>query len=212
MGRSRSLEVLAEALRSAFSHVGPRQSLRMALKLLSLDDKAFEFFVQAMRQARTRVGRCGVCRDLTESELCVICRDQTRDKNFVCIVENPQDVEAVEAGRGYRGLYHVLHGSLDPKMEFHSTNGNDPMALDDLWERLKTSPGIEEVILATDQDTAGELTSLYLAKEIKTRFPRLKLTRIGVGIPFGGEVLYADPATVKQAILSRTQIAGENGG
>ena len=206
MGRSKSLEILAQALRSSFDQVGPRQSQRMALKLLSIEDRHFSHLMEAMREARRRVLRCDFCQDFSEAPRCSLCSDPGRDRSSLCVVENPPDVEALEASRSYHGLYHVLHGSLDARAEARPTAVGRLLTLPDLWARLKTDGAIREVILALDQDTPGELTSLYLAREIGRNFPNLRVTRIGVGIPFGGEVLYSDPLTVRQALLTRTQV------
>ncbi|MBI2070762.1 MAG: recombination protein RecR [Elusimicrobia bacterium] len=207
MGRSRSLDTLAQALRFSFPHVGPRQSERMALKLLSIEEKDFLRLIESMRQARSRVIRCEHCQDLTEAVRCPICSSPSRQRSVLCVVENPQDVDAIEASGSYRGLYHVLHGSLDARMEEVSTSGKTPLTLKALWLRLEEDAQLGEIILALDQDTSGELTSLYLVREIQKNFPCLRITRIGVGIPFGGEVQYGDPATLKQALAARMEIS-----
>ncbi|MBI4063570.1 MAG: recombination protein RecR [Elusimicrobia bacterium] len=203
--KSKVLDILAQALRYSFPHVGPRQAERMALKLLVLREEEFNHLTDSMTQARRRITRCDLCQDLTESKRCKICANPERNHGVVCVVENPQDVEAIEASRSYFGLYHVLHGSLEPKMET-GLAGPGGLTLESLWTRLEGDPLIQEVILALDYDTRGELTSLYLTREIKKNFPSLKLTRIGGGLPFGGEVLYMDPATLRQALQARIDL------
>ncbi|MEK7287786.1 MAG: toprim domain-containing protein [Elusimicrobiota bacterium] len=206
MGRPKSLDTLAQSLRLAFGHVGPRQSQRMAIRLVSLEDRHFMALTQAMQEARRRVGRCELCQDFTEAQRCRICADSQRDIGLLCITENSQDVEALEASRSYNGLYHVLHGSLEQGEDRELLESARRLTIEELWARLGLSPAPREVILALDQDMAGELTSLYLAREIFRRFGHLKISRIGVGIPFGGEVLYADPATVKHSLRSRIEM------
>ncbi|MBI4370101.1 MAG: recombination protein RecR [Elusimicrobia bacterium] len=207
MGRSKALVHLAQILRQTFAQVGPRQSQRMALRLLSLKAHEFGILTEAMKEARSRVLRCEWCQDLTESRRCALCGDASRDRSIICVVENSQDVEAIEAARSYRGLYHVLHGSLDTSGRWDLEGAQMALpTLHDLWLRLEKSALVREIVLALDQDTAGEMTSFYLARQIQQNFPKLKVTRIGVGLPFGGEVVYADPLTLKQALQSRLEL------
>lgn len=208
----RTLEALGQLIRRSFAQIGPRAAQRMALQVLALDEDRFKTLLNTMQSARASVSRCTSCQNLTDRELCEICRDPARDKRFVCVVENPQDVDAIEAAGNFRGLYHVLHGSIDPKLEGLSGNGHKPIALNELYDRLEDKSEIEELILALDHDSAGELTALYIHREIQRQFPAMHVTRLGVGVPFGGEVLYADAMTLKQALERRTVLEKNSGG
>ena len=203
---SKSLDRLAEAIRRSFSHVGPRQARRMALQLVQLSVEQFSEILASMKVARDRIKRCQICQDLTEDPICSLCRDQNRDKGVVAVVENPQDVAVLEAAGTFRGAYHVLHGTIDPSLKRREKT-DISSSIDLLLARIENPQAkIGEVLLALDHDSDGELTSLYLAGEIRSRYPQVKLTRIGVGIPFGGEILYADPITLKRALASRTPV------
>lgn len=205
--KSRSLSVLAEALRKTFRQTGPRQAERMAIAVLRLSEGDFADLMNAFVEARRRVRRCRVCQNLTETEICSICGDPHREPNLICVVENAQDVEALETAGSFRGLYHVLHGSLDARLGPQRFQAQLPLTFAELTGRLRKDGSIKELILALDQDSEGEITSLYLADLIARQFPHIKLTRIGMGLPFGGEVVYADSSTLKQALLARVELA-----
>lgn len=199
------LEQVARVLRGVFPHIGPRASVRMALQILQIDKETFNQLLDSMKTLRASVVRCGSCQNLTQRQPCDVCCDPSRTKELLCVVENQQDVDVIEASHSYQGLYHVLHGVLDPKFETRPNfNGTKNLTLDELWERLAMARDFREVILALDTDTEGELTALYIHQELKRRYPHLKVTRLGVGLPFGGEVLYADSLTLKQALERRT--------
>jgi recombination protein RecR len=136
---------------------------------------------------------------LSEAELCKICQDARRQKDILCIVEKPSDVTAIEKAGGYHGVYHVLLGSIAPL----EGKGPGDLKIESLMARLKQD-SIKEVIIATDADTEGETTALYLAKLIKPM--GVKLTRIGLGIPMGSNLEYADPSTLSKSLESRREI------
>ncbi|MEK6544480.1 MAG: recombination mediator RecR [Elusimicrobiota bacterium] len=201
-----ALSVLADALRKVLRNIGPRQSQRMALQVLRLPESDFKSFVDALVQARSRVRQCRLCHDLTESEVCAICRDPHRDRSVICVVENAQDVEALETAGGFNGLYHVLHGSLDARFDPGVASAHVQLTINGFFSRLRNDFAVKEVILALDHDTDGEMTSLYLIEELSGRFPQVRVTRTGMGIPFGGEIVYADSSTLKHAISSRIAV------
>ncbi len=204
----RSLETLAQAIRRAFGQVGPRAAQRMAMQMLLLEPDQFDNLLESMKIARKRIVRCSFCQNLTEREPCDVCRDPSRSAQLLCVVEGPQDVEAIEAAGFYKGLYHVVHGTIDPKFETPQANGSKKITLLELMDRLQNTSTIQEVILALDHDTEGELTALYIHQEIKRLLPGARVSRLGVGVPFGGEVLYADTRTLREALERRTVLKG----
>ncbi|MFC1522077.1 toprim domain-containing protein [Elusimicrobiota bacterium] len=176
------------------------------MDILRLGRDDFQRLTHAMQSARSTIMRCEICHNLSDTLRCRICADPQRNTSILCVVENTHDVEALENSGIFNGIYHVLHGSLAM-----GKNGNGfelPIGatVDDLFVKLKNSTYIKEVILALDQDSSGEFTSLFLSKEISQRTPDIQLTRIGIGVPFGGEILYADKTTLKHAFLSRIPV------
>ncbi|MDE2292073.1 MAG: recombination mediator RecR, partial [Elusimicrobia bacterium] len=147
-------------------------------------------------EARARIKTCSVCLDYSEDDTCRLCADPARDRSLVCVVEQPTDVAAVERSRGYNGLYHVLHGRLSP---IHGA-GPEVLRTPELESRLAAG-GVAEVILATDTDTEGEATALYLAQLLKGKVARV--TRIAQGVPLGGHLDYLDEQTVSCAVKAR---------
>lgn len=179
--------------------VGPKQAERLAIFLLRSPDFEVENLVAALREAKAQVRFCRDCWDFTDREVCRICSDPARDKTLVCVVEEPQDVVAIERSRSYQGLYHVLHGALSPL----DGVGPDMLKIKELVERIqKAQPPVAEVILATDPDTEGEATALYLSQRLKG-FASLKTTRIAHGVPLGGDLDYIDERTLSHALSGR---------
>jgi recombination protein RecR len=150
-------------------------------------------------KAKEAIRFCRICNNLSEEEVCKICQDTRRRKDLICIVEKPGDVALIEKSARFNGTYHVLLGSISPL----EGRGPADLKIDNLLSRLKQN-NIREVIIATDADTEGETTALYLAKLIKPS--GIKLTRIGVGIPVGSNLEYSDAATLSKAIESRQEI------
>jgi recombination protein RecR len=179
--------------------IGPKQAERLAIYLLRSPDFEAEALVAALREAKAQIRFCRQCCDFTDREFCRICSDPARDQSVICVVEEPQDVAAIERSRSYQGVYHVLHGALSP------LEGVAPEALrvKELVERLERArPAASEVILATDPDTEGEATALYLSQRLKS-FPALKTTRIAHGVPLGGDLDYIDERTLSHALTGR---------
>lgn len=180
--------------------IGPKQAERMAVHLIRAPESEVEALAEALRAAKKRVRPCRECLDFTEDELCRICADPGRDRAILCVVEQPADVAALERSRGFRGLYHVLHGRLSP---VHGL-GADAIRVRELLARA--SAGVCEVILATDPDTEGEATALYLAERL-AGLP-VKVTRIAQGVPLGGHLDYMDERTLMCALQSRREFGG----
>lgn len=181
--------------------IGPKQAERMAVYLLRAPAAECEHLVSALREVKTKIRPCPECFNYTDRELCVICADAARDRSILCVAEEPQDVAAIERSHGHKGLYHVLHGCLSP------LDGIGPQSLRiaELVERLKKSEGgIREVILATDADTEGEATALYLTQLLRPY--TLKISRIAQGVPLGGDLDYIDERTLSHALTGRREL------
>lgn len=177
--------------------IGPKQAERLAIFLLRSPDFETENLVAALREAKAAIRLCRECWDFTDRELCRICGDPGRDRSVLCVVEEPQDVAALERSGSFKGLYHVLHGALSPLEGV----GPEVLRIKELLNRLQQQPAAE-VILATDPDTEGEATALYLAQKLKA-FANLKTTRIAHGVPLGGDLDYIDEGTLSHALDGR---------
>lgn len=195
---SPSVERLIESFRK-LPGVGKRSAERYVLHLLSAPAADAEAMSAALREARARVTTCSVCANLTDGDPCAICRSATRDSALICVVEHPAAVLAIEKGGGYRGLYHVLHGALNPL----EGTGPDELTIDRLVKRVKAG-GIDEVILATNATAEGEATALYLTRLLTPL--NVFVSRIAHGVPMGGGVEYADSATLSHALQGRIRL------
>ncbi|MCL1897179.1 MAG: recombination mediator RecR [Clostridiales bacterium] len=182
--------------------IGPKTAQRLAFFVLSLPEEEVGAFSEAMVKAKETMTLCPVCYSLTDVTPCQVCRDGTRDRQVICVVEETSDVFSVERAREYRGLYHVLHGSISP-MENRQP---EDLKIKELLSRLEGENGVtvREVILATNPDVEGETTALYLARILKPL--GIKTTRIAHGIPVGSNLEHADAATLAQALEGRRDI------
>lgn len=190
-----SLDVLTEQF-ARLPGIGRKTAARLAYAMLSYSEEEIVAFVRAVTDAKAKIHRCPVCQNLTDREICPICSAPDRDRSVLCVVEDPRDVEAFEKVRTFRGVYHVLHGLISPM------NGVTPDALTlrELLERLRDGT-VKEVIVATDATTEGEATAMYIAR--LTQPLGVKVTRLAHGIPFGGELIYADEITLSRALEGR---------
>lgn len=179
--------------------VGPKTAQRMAFFMLSLTEAEVEAFAKAMIEAKETMTYCPICFSLTDQTPCHVCRDETRNRRVICVVEETGDVMSLERARDYRGLYHVLQGAISP-MEGRQP---DDLRIKELLERLKDGQ-VEEVILATNPDVEGETTALYLARLLSPL--GIRATRIAHGIPVGSNLEHADAATLAQALEGRRDI------
>jgi recombination protein RecR len=196
----KSLERLIKAFRR-LPGVGPRQAERFALHFLRASESETAEFTQALLKMRQTVSYCPRCFNYSEGTLCAVCREEARDSTLLCVVEEPKDIEAIEKTRSFNGLYHVLHGSISP-MEGRNA---DSLKIKELIERVQNAnPEIKEVIVATNPDTEGETTSLYIADVL--RGFQCKISRIGYGMPLGGHIDYIDELTLSFALKGRTKI------
>ncbi|MFT3782004.1 MAG: recombination mediator RecR [Nibricoccus sp.] len=178
--------------------LGFRSSERIALHLLVEKPGRLPALVEALQEAAKSVRRCSRCGNLAEGERCAICADEKRDQSVVCIVEQVPDLVALERSGAYRGVYHVLHGKLSPIQGI----GPNDLNLPSLMARIESGE-IKELILALSNDVEGEATCHYLTQHIPT--DRVKVSRIGFGLPSGGGVLYADSVTLKSALDGRRE-------
>jgi recombination protein RecR len=192
------LDQLIESLR-CLPGVGPKSAQRMALHLLERDREGGKRLSDILDKSMERIGRCAVCRNLTEQEICQICANEQRDKALLCIVESPSDVIAIEQATGYRGRYFVLMGRLSP------LDGIGPaeLGLEQLGERLATQPP-GEMIIATNPTVEGEATAYYLQRMAQKH--GVAVTRIAHGVPLGGELEFTDQSTIAHAFSSRLSI------
>ena len=178
--------------------LGYRSAERIALNLLVEKPARLPALVAALEEAARAVRRCSRCGNLAESELCALCADERRDATIVCVVEHVPDLVALERSGAYRGLYHVLHGKLSP---IHGV-GPDDLNFASLFARI-AGDGVQELILALSNDVEGEATCHYLTEQLASADRKVKVTRIGFGLPSGGGVLYADSVTLKSALDGR---------
>ncbi len=192
------IDELIDALR-CLPGVGPKSAQRMALQLLERDRKGAARLVQALEQAVEHVGRCQMCRTLTESDLCEICANPRRDSQQLCVVETPADLFAIEQSNTYRGRYFVLLGHLSPIDGI----GPEAIGVDQLMNRL-VEEDVNELILATNLTVEGETTAHYISE--RARQLNVIVSRIAHGVPMGGELEYVDGGTLAHAFSSRKQL------
>ena len=180
--------------------VGVKSAQRLAFHVLSLPEEEAAAFARAIVDAKAHIHTCPVCQNLTEGDgPCPICASPKRDGTTICVVADPKDVVAMERSREYTGQYHVLHGVLSPMNQV----GPDDLHIRSLVERVATGK-IEEVIMATNPDTEGEATAMYLSRLLKPF--QVKVTRLAYGIPVGSHLEYADDATLVRALEGRREI------
>ena len=189
------LEKLVEEFAS-LPGIGGKSAQRLAFHVLSLSDQEAQDFADAILEAKRTVTCCPVCRNLTAGGLCPICASPKRDPSTICVVADPRDVVAMERAREYTGRYHVLHGVISPMNHV----GPDDLEIKSLVDRVAQGD-VKEVIMATNPDTEGEATAMYLARLLKPF--GVRLTRLAYGIPVGGHLEFADDATLMRALEGR---------
>ena len=197
---SPTLDRLVEALRR-LPGIGPKTALRLTFHILTMEDSTVEELARALVEAKQKVKHCTRCRNLTEDDLCPICRDERRDSTLLCIVQEPRDILVIEKTGQFRGRYFVLHGALSPLEGLGPSELKIPLLL----QQLKTGE-IREIIVATNPNVEGDATAFYLADVIKPL--NIKVTRIGFGLPVGGDLEYADELTMARALEARREIDG----
>ncbi len=178
--------------------IGPKSAQRLAYYLLRAPEEEARQLAEAILSIKQRVRLCSICFNVTEADPCLICRSDERDRSKICIVEQPQDILALEHTRIYNGLYHVLHGAISPTEGI----GADDIKIKELMSRFQGG-SIDEVILATNHNLEGEQTAMYLNKLVSPL--GTKVTRLARGLPFGTELEYADDVTLTRAIEGRQE-------
>lgn len=193
-----SLENLIEKFAS-LPGIGKKTAQRLAFFVLGLPDEAAQNFADAITEAKRNIHLCQVCQNMTEDEICPICSSDRRDHSLICVVSDPKDVLSIERGNEYNGLYHVLHGVLSPMSHI----GPDDIKIKELLVRVAEND-VSEIIMATNPDTEGEATALYLSRLLKPF--NVKVSRLAYGIPVGSNLEFADDATLNRAIEGRTEM------
>ena len=179
--------------------IGGKTAQRLAFHVLSLPLEDAQEFAEAILEAKRTVKACPCCQNLTDRELCPICDDDTRDHGLICVVAEPKDVIAMERSREFRGVYHVLHGVISPLN--HVTQ--DDIRVKELLARVAKGD-VREVIMATNPDTEGEATAMYISRLLRPM--EVKVTRLAYGIPVGSQLEYADEVTLSRALEGRQEI------
>lgn len=182
----------------ALPGIGPKLAVKIAYYIFKSPKETVARLVQTINDVKEKVRPCSICFNLTEEEICDICKDTQRDQSVICVVEEPKDIIPIENTHSYNGLYHVLMGAIAPL----SGVGPRDLTIDALLERVKK--GVKEVIIATDLNVEGETTAIYLSKLLKPF--GVKVTRLAQGLPTGSEIEYADEFTLKEAILWRKEM------
>ena len=184
---------------SSLPGIGGKSAQRLAFHILSMEEEDVDALAESIRSAKKSMRYCSVCGNLTDTDPCSICADETRDRKSLCVVETPRDVAAMERIREYRGRYHVLHGCISP------VDGIGPgdINIHSLLKRLQTED-VEEVIMATNPTIEGEATAMYIARLLKPA--GLKVSRIAHGLPVGADLEYADEVTLSKSLEHRKEL------
>lgn len=199
--------------------IGPKSAQRLTFYLLHVPQHELDRFSDAVRNLKTSTKICSICYFVDETDPCSICSDPQRDSSIICVLEQPLDVLALERSGKYKGVYHVLHGKIDPLNNI----GPDEIYITQLIKRVKRegerlnnksttsitgtmgTTGFKEIILATNPTLEGEATAMYLAKQLKAQNSKVKITRIGRGLPIGADIEYADSSTLERAMEGRLE-------
>jgi recombination protein RecR len=178
--------------------IGPKGAQRLAFHILKTPREQADRLAEAVREVKERVTYCSVCNNITDADPCAFCRSADRNHNVICVVEEPQNVTAIERTRDFNGVYHVLMGALSPLQGI----GPDDLKIKGLLSRVTN--GVNEIILATNPNVEGEATAIYLARLLKPL--GVKVTRIAMGVPVGSDLEYADQVTMHKALEGRREV------
>ena len=183
---------------SVLPGIGSKSAQRLAFHIINMPKEQVEKLADAMTQARENIRYCSICNTLTDREICPVCSDPARDQKQIMVVENTRDMTAYEKTHKYNGVYHVLHGAINPSLGI----GPADIRLAELIKRLQKD--VDEVIIATNSSIEGETTAMYISKLIKPS--GIKVTRIASGVPVGGELEYIDEVTLSRALDARVEL------
>lgn len=185
--------------------IGPKSAQRLGFYLLHVPQEQLDEFADALSNLKKQISICKNCFNIGNAEICEICSDEKRDRTFVCVVEDALDVVAFEKSRKFNGIYHVLHGVVDPL----NSIGPDDIYIPQLIERVQKlgdeSLEIKEILIATNPTMEGEATAMYIYKRLQEKSPDIKITRIGRGLPIGADIEYADETTLSRALEGRRE-------
>ena len=185
--------------------VGPKSAQRLAFYLLHVPQEELDLFAEGLQNLKRHTVLCSICKNVTEKDPCIICSNPGRNQRIVCVVEQPTDVLSIEKTGKFAGVYHVLHGCIDPLNNI----GPDEIYIADVLKRLKNAAyPVEEVILATNPNMEGEATSMYIIRQIRQLTGdthTIKVTRLAHGLPVGADIEYADEVTLSRALEGRTE-------
>lgn len=179
--------------------IGRKSAQRLAFYVLGMDRNEAAGFASAILNAKETVFRCKICQNLTDKEICSICANESRDHSVICVVAEAMDVTAIERTKEYKGVYHVLHGVISPLVKI----GPEDLCIKELLFRIGEG-NVSEVIMATDPDTTGETTAMYISGLIKPL--DVKVTRLAYGVPVGGHLEFADEVTLLRALEGRREL------
>ncbi|MBR3152159.1 MAG: recombination protein RecR [Clostridia bacterium] len=193
-----SIEKLIESFERLPS-IGHKTAVRLAFHMLDLNNQETDEFINSIKEAKEKLKYCSVCFNITDTDPCPICSSPKRDQSTICVVEDVRDIMAMERTHEYKGVYHVLHGTISPMNGI----GPDDIKIKELISRLSNDQ-VKEVIIATNPRVEGEATSIYLSKIIKPL--GVKVTRIAHGIPVGGDLEYTDEITLMKAMEGRREL------
>ena len=181
--------------------IGPKTAQRLAFYLLHVPQEELDGFAKNLTDLKAHTVLCSVCKNVAENDPCDICRNPARDQKTICVVEQPTDVLSIERTGKYTGVYHVLHGAIDPLNNI----GPEELYIDDLVKRVASrSTPVTEVILAMNPNMEGEATAMYVTKQVKTKKDNMTITRLAHGLPVGADIEYADEVTLTRALEGRT--------
>ena len=181
--------------------IGPKTAQRLTYYLLHVPQTELEIFACNLSSLKKDTVLCSICKNVSENEPCDICTDSSRDKSILMVLEQPLELISFEKTGRFKGMYHILHGAINPLDNI----GPDEIYIEDLLRRFKKED-FKEIIIATNPTMEGEATAMYLNKKIKSIKPKVKITRLGMGIPTGADLEYADEVTLTQAIEGRREI------
>lgn len=182
--------------------IGPKSAQRLTYYLLHVPQSQLDDFAQALTNLKKDTVLCSICKNVSESDPCLICQDNSRDQNSILVVEQPLDILVFERGGGYKGQYHVLHGAINPLENI----GPDEIYIQALFDRLNNGHTIDEIIIATNPTMEGEATAMFISQKLKAKSGKIRVTRLGMGIPTGADIEFADDITLRQSLEGRRPI------